>query len=82
MCISLSRSSNIIRKILRFYAGSTLLAVDRQMIDQGWVYLSRDPYGILRYLRSVKARPADLDRCRRVKKEVLNYLDRIIVDGR
>jgi predicted glycosyltransferase len=65
-----------------FFAGSTLLAVDRHMIDQGWVYHSRDPRAILEYLGSAKPRSADLARCRTVKNEVLGFLDHILADGR
>lgn len=61
-----------------FYAGEMLLTVDRQMINDGWVFYSRNPEDIIRYLESASSKDVDLERSKIVQKEVFAKLDEIL----
>ncbi|MDN5354990.1 MAG: uncharacterized protein PWQ09_1746 [Candidatus Cloacimonadota bacterium] len=61
-----------------FYAGKELLAVDKQMIKDGWTFFSRDTSKILEFLKTAKRRDSGLERSKRVKKEVMEKLDEVI----
>lgn len=61
-----------------FYAGKELLAVDKQMIKDGWTFFSREILKILEFLETAKRRDSDLERSKRVKKEVMEKLDEVI----
>lgn len=61
-----------------FYAGKELLAVDKQMIKDGWTYYSRNTFEILEHLKNSKRRDSGLERSKKVKKEVIDKLDEVI----
>ena len=63
---------------ISFYAGKNLLAVDRKMINDGWLYHSRDPKDIIIKLRSMKRKNVSLERSISVRKEVITKLKEII----
>ena len=58
-----------------FFPGKKLLSVDREMINTGLLFHSRDPKEITNFvLSSRKSGKADLSRSRRVKKEVISAI--------
>jgi predicted glycosyltransferase len=58
-----------------FFPGKKLLSVDREMINTGLLFHSRDPKEITNFvLSSRKSGKADLSRSRRVKKEVISSI--------
>ncbi|HID71137.1 MAG TPA: DUF354 domain-containing protein, partial [Thermoplasmata archaeon] len=61
-----------------FFPGERLLAVDQQMVEDGWIYHSRDPKEIVEYVVSSKKREVDLSRSKRVQTEVFNILNGIL----
>ena len=61
-----------------FFPGKTLLSVDREMINKGLLFHSRDPEEIVGFVLSAKRRDADLSRSKRVKKEVVEAILGII----
>ena len=61
-----------------FYAGETLLAVDKKMIKDGWMFFSRDSEKILDYIQNKKRRNVSLERSKQVKKEVIDKLKQVI----
>jgi len=63
-----------------FYAGESLLAVDRQMIQDGWIFHSRNVVEILNYLKDAKSRNVSLECSKSVQKEVFGKLDEILMD--
>ncbi len=63
-----------------FFPGKELLSVDKEMVERGWLYHSRDPKDILSYLLSRKKMSASLERSKKVKEEVIKKI-RDIVEG-
>lgn len=61
-----------------FYAGDTLLAVDRQMINDGWIFHSRNPEEIIRYIENTSHRNVNIERSRAVKSKVFTKLSEIM----
>ena len=57
-----------------FFPGERLLAVDQKMVDDGWVFHTRDPKAIVEYVLSSKKREVDLDRSREVQKATFRIL--------
>jgi len=61
-----------------FFPGSRLLSVDRQLVEEGKVLHSRDPAEIVDHvLRSKKGPALELDRCRKVREEVVRIISTI-----
>jgi len=64
---------------LSFFPGKELLSVDREMINKGLLFHSRDPKEISDFvLSSKKGGKADLSRSKRVRKEVVDAIRGII----
>lgn len=63
-----------------FFPGKQLLSVDQKMVEDGWIFHSRDVEEIVDYALSMKKRKPDLDRSKRVQKEVFNIVNEIL-DG-
>lgn len=61
-----------------FFAGKTLLSVDKKMIKEGWMFFSRDVDEILKYLQSSEKRQPDLNRSSVVYDEVKDKLGDVI----
>ncbi len=62
-----------------FFPGKTLLSVDREMINMGLLFHSRDPKEIVDFvLSSKRSENHSLERSRRVKKEVIDAIRGII----
>ncbi len=57
-----------------FYAGKELLTVDKEMINNGWMYFSRTVEDIIEYISNTKQRKPYIDRSIQVKEEVLSKL--------
>lgn len=53
-----------------FFAGFRLLAVDRKMVEMGWMFHSRDVQKIVGFLGEIKKKEANLERCKNVYNEV------------
>jgi uncharacterized protein len=58
-----------------FYTGKELLTVDQEMINQGWLYFSRNPEILIEKFLHTKKRKPNLSRPRQVKKQILSSLD-------
>lgn len=65
-----------------FFPGDSLLSVDRQLVNEGKLFHSRDPDEIVNYVLSnyEKRSVTNLERSKNVKKEVLTKIKRCI-DG-
>jgi uncharacterized protein len=63
---------------ISFYAGKQLLAVDKKMINDGWMYHSRDPEQIVSQIGNMKKRSVSTDRSKEVKYEVISKLKTVI----
>jgi uncharacterized protein len=63
---------------ISFYAGKKLLAVDKKMIRDGWIYHSRDPACIVSKIEKMKRRNVSTNRSKQVKYEVISKLRRVI----
>jgi len=63
---------------ISFFAGNKLLAVDRQMIQDEWMYFSREPKEIVNYLLNSQKKEADLARSKKVYNEVKDKLNQVI----
>ncbi len=63
-----------------FFAGKTLLAVDKKMIKDGWMFFSRDAEAIVDYISTTNKRKADLSRSKQVQLEVKEQLERVILN--
>lgn len=61
-----------------FYAGKNLLAVDKKMIKDKWVYFSRKPSKIIEYLASANKKEPDYNRSKKVKSEIIKKLKEVI----
>jgi hypothetical protein len=55
-----------------------LLAVDQKMVEDGWIFHSREPVEIVEYVLSAKKRKADTARSKRVQSEVFKIFDGIL----
>lgn len=64
-----------------FYPGEDILSVDRELIRRGWLYHSRDPKEIVEYVLSTKGRNKSVERCKKVKKEVINIIRKLVEEG-
>ena len=63
-----------------FFAGKTLLAVDKKMIKDKWMFFSREPKEIVDYISTSEKRKADLSRSKAVQKEVKEKLDKVLTN--
>ncbi len=61
-----------------FFAGSDLLAVDKKMIQDGWMFFSRDPHELVGHLLHSQRKESDLTRCTLVQQEVGEKLTEIL----
>lgn len=78
---SFSREAACLGKpAVSFYAGQELLAVDRQMIRDRWLFHSRNPEEIVEYVQHVKARDFDRDRSKSVQNAIFTRLDEILLN--
>jgi len=76
---SLTREAVCLGKpAISFYPGKRLLAVDKKMIQDGWLAHSRNPREIVDYVNSAKSRRFDRNRSKDVQRSVFNKLDEII----
>jgi len=66
------------RPAVSFYAGDKLLAVDQQMIKDGWIFHTRNPKEIDKYLKNARPRAYSIERSQKVQREVFNKLDEIL----
>lgn len=55
-----------------------LLAVDQKMVNNGWMFHSRDPEEIVEYVLNSKKRKVDLSRSKKVQKEVFDIVEGIL----
>lgn len=55
-----------------------LLAVDQKMVNDGWMFHSRDPKEIVEYVLNSKKRKVDLSRSKKVQREVFDILKGIL----
>lgn len=62
-----------------FYTGKELLTVDQRMIQNGWMFFSRDPKELIYHFKGSIKRETDYDRSKNVKKEILNVLEKTIL---
>ena len=77
---SLSREAACLGKpAVSFYPGKQLLAVDKMMIQDGWLLHSRNPHEIAEYVKSVKPRRFMRSRSKKVQDSVFGDLDAIIL---
>lgn len=58
-----------------FYTGKELLTVDKKMIEEEWLYFSRDPQNLIEKFLNTEKRKPNLVRSKNVKSEILNSLD-------
>jgi len=63
-----------------FFPGKDILSVDAELIKRGWLYHSRDPRDIVRYVMKSSHRNRSLERSKKVKIEVIKILKEIIGD--
>lgn len=63
---------------ISFFAGNKLLAVDKKMIQDEWMYFSREPKEIVSYLSNRRKREPDLIRSKQVYNEVKDKLNQVI----
>jgi len=63
-----------------FFPGKDLLAVDRKMIGDNWMFHSRNPEEMVKYLESTRTGARRKKRSRDVKFEIMEKLDRIIAE--
>ncbi|MFN3554351.1 MAG: DUF354 domain-containing protein [Bacteroidales bacterium] len=61
-----------------FFAGSELMAVDKKMIKEEKMFFSRNPDEILERMKSFPKTEPDLDRSKRVKKQIMEKLGEIL----
>jgi predicted glycosyltransferase len=62
---------------ISFFPNERLIAVDQEMVEKGWSFHSRNPEEIIAYVLSSKKKQPDLDRSRRVQKEIFGILENI-----
>jgi uncharacterized protein len=76
-----SREASLMGKpAVSFFAGTTLLSVDKQLIKEGKVFFSRNADEIVEFISSVESVPSNLNRSVEVQKEVFNKIDQLISD--
>ena len=63
---------------ISFFAGRNLLAVDRKMIEDGWLVHSRDPNEIISQIKSIKKRDVTIERSIEVKDGIITKLKEVI----
>lgn len=61
-----------------FFAGSDLLAVDKKLIQEGKMFFSRNPDEIIEKMKSFPKTQPDLDRSKRVRKQIIEKLEGIL----
>lgn len=61
-----------------FFAGSDLMAVDKKMISEGKMFFSRNPDEIMGKLKHFPRIEPDLERSKRVKKQIIEKLEEIL----
>jgi predicted glycosyltransferase len=61
-----------------FYTGKELLTVDKKMIDQEWIYFSRNHSDLIEKFKTSLKRAPNLERPKEVKKQILAKLDDFI----
>ncbi len=66
---------------ISFYPGNEMLAVDRDMIERGWVFHSRDPKEIVQYVIEAKRREINPDRSIHVQSTVISLLNEILLEN-
>ena len=57
-----------------FYPGDRLLSVDKKMTELRWLFHSREPEEIVNYVLSSKRRKPNLERSKKVQKEVFDII--------
>ena len=57
-----------------------LLAVDQKMVDENWMFHSRDPEAIVEYVLSNRKRSPNLSRSKRVQSEVFKIFGDILTE--
>jgi uncharacterized protein len=63
-----------------FYAGRSLLAVDRKMIADRWMRFSRDPLELVQEVMRATKKETDLARSKAVKEDVMAKLKEVILN--
>ena len=63
-----------------FFPRDDLLAVDRKMVEDGWMFHSRDPESIVDYVLSSAKKDFDAERSKNVQKELFNILENILLE--
>ena len=61
-----------------YYAGSSLLTVDRSLVEQERVFFSRQPEDIVSFVSSAKGKEPDFERCKEVQGEVMEKVETIL----
>ena len=61
-----------------FFPGTKLLSVDKDMINKGWLFHSRNIDDIIKYFAEFKRREFNVERCKEVQKEVFVILNKIL----
>ncbi len=61
-----------------FFPGEKLLTVDKKMVEDEWIFHSRNPREIVDYILSSKKRKVDLSRCKKVQSEVFGIIERLL----
>ena len=61
-----------------FFPGKDLLSVDKELIKIGWLYHSRNPKEIVKYVLKSKKRRRSIDRAKKVKKEVVKVIKEVV----
>ncbi len=63
-----------------FFPGNELLSVDRELINRGWLFHSRNPKEIVDYVLNASKRKKSIERSKKVKKEVVEIIKEIVGD--
>jgi len=63
-----------------FFPGKELLSVDRELINRGWLFHSRNPEEIVNYVLNASKRKESIERSKKVKKEVVEIIKEIVGD--
>lgn len=65
-----------------FYTGKELLTVDQKMIEKEWMFFSRNPNEILKYMKNSTRKEPDLSRSLKVKSQILQKLDEVLENNK
>lgn len=65
-----------------FFPSKTLLSVDQQLVDEGKIFHSRNIEDIVNYTKTHGKEMQNIDRCKRIKKEVINITNDILYELR